>query len=412
MWLDRSLGWGLMPLYGLYHGYRCVKGRESPQNWSERWGYTKKHPYPSTSLVWMHAASLGESCTALGLFDLLKHMSSVPLQLLLTTGTETSRTLCMRRQDSDIIHQRMPWDVYSIWKKFFRHWQPRVGMIIESELWPFCLRHPETFPLFWMDGRLSDTGVRRWHRAKGVLSGMMQRFSQVTVSHDQYRTRIKKFYGGNVAKMPSGKWLVRPPQGDKEQLKQWKNALGDRPVWCVANVHPPEEAVLHRLYERVLHHCPKALLVVIPRYPHKPLRLPGRGQWSTSVDIVPREKTDVYGIQAFNVLGLFYAISTVAWIGGSFFSKGGHNPLEAAHHGCWPVAGPYIFNNPDTWQRLHRLYPSIYTNVEDLAGAIVTLLRETDQDRTHRQTLFHSLHHTLETTWKHWMQSTILPYVS
>src|SRR5690606_36958232 len=54
-------------------------------------------------------------------------------------------------------------------------------------------------------------------------------------------------------------------------------------------------------------------------------------------------------------MGLFYALSSVVFIGATFVPKGGHNPIEAAQLGAFVLHGPHTFNNPHLYKALTSL---------------------------------------------------------
>ena len=90
---------------------------------------------PPGKLIWIHAASVGETLSSFPLIDQLN--DSLPeFNILLTTGTRTSRELVLVRGLTGVIHQYFPWDIKSYCNRFLDHWKPDISVFIESEIWP------------------------------------------------------------------------------------------------------------------------------------------------------------------------------------------------------------------------------------------------------------------------------------
>src|SRR5205807_9382907 len=111
---------------------------------------------PQGALVWIHAASVGEAASVLGLIEHL--LATRPsLAILVTTGTVTSARLLETRLPPRARHQFVPADLPGWTARFLDHWQPDLGIWVESELWPNLVfaAHTRDIPMVLVSGRLS-----------------------------------------------------------------------------------------------------------------------------------------------------------------------------------------------------------------------------------------------------------------
>ena len=119
---------------GAWLGQRARNGKEDPARLGERFArYTRARP--PGALIWLHAASVGESGVALGLIQALSARDPA-LSFLLSTGTRTSADLVARRALPRTTHIYAPLDRSDAVYRFLDHWQPDLGVFVESELWP------------------------------------------------------------------------------------------------------------------------------------------------------------------------------------------------------------------------------------------------------------------------------------
>src|SRR5262249_52118899 len=124
----------LVPLAILYLKRRCKQGKEDATRLKERQGVPGAIR-PRSSLVWIHAASVGEATAMLGLIERL--LGARPtLEILVTTGTVSSAHLLNGRLPARARHQFVPADLPRWIARFLDHWLPDLALWVESELWP------------------------------------------------------------------------------------------------------------------------------------------------------------------------------------------------------------------------------------------------------------------------------------
>jgi 3-deoxy-D-manno-octulosonic-acid transferase len=67
---------------------------------------------------------------------------------------------------------------------------------------------------------------------------------------------------------------------------------------------------------------------------------------------MPSAADGVYVADTLGELGLFYRLSPIVFMGGSFARMGGHNPVEAVKLGAATVHGPHVQNWSEVYEAL------------------------------------------------------------
>ena len=337
----------LAPVLRLNLRRRAANGREVSARLTERRGIDPA-PRPPGPLIWMHAASVGETMSVLPVLGSLRGRATV----LLTSGTATSQALLDQRIPElglagAVIHRFAPLDVPSWVARFLSHWRPDAACFVESELWPNQLAacRARGIPLMLLNGRMSDRSFSHWrwapHFARHILGGFVR--VQARSEADADRLRL---LGARYVDSPGDlKFAASPLPVDPAELARLTALLADRPVWLAASTHPGEEAVVAAAHGMIAATHPGLLTIIAPRHPDRgpalaagldaPRRAAGDGP--------PRE--GLWIADTMGELGLWYRLAPIAFVGRSLVPPGGgQNPLEPARLGCAIAVGPYTGN--------------------------------------------------------------------
>lgn len=329
---------------------RLSQGKEDPIRWRERLGHASQLR-PQGKLIWLHAASVGESNSILPLIDALQER---PCHVLVTSGTVTSARLLAQRLPQTVLHHYAPVDTPQATKRFIRHWQPNMGIFVESELWPNLIEtaHMHQCRLALIGARMSPGSYRNWQRFPAMIRAILNRFDVIAAQTADDAARLTHLSGRDVTVTGTLKYDAAPLPVQADMLKQLREAIGDRPVWCAASTHEGEEELILAAHQRIKQAIPDVLTILIPRHA-------GRGealQRILTARIAPESfarraaattitaQTAFYLADTMGELGLWYRLCPLAFIGGSFIPHGGQNAFEAAQLGCAPIIGPYTQN--------------------------------------------------------------------
>ena len=324
------------PLYGFAIGERFGRYRE---------------PH-SGGWVWVHAVSLGETRAAASLIDALRERDPT-LRLLLTNGTATGRAAgaaLLREGDRQLW---LPWDSAGATRRFFAHHRPRVGVLMETEIWPNLLHaaHAAGVPMVLANARLSEKSERRGARLAALIGPAARTLAGVLAQTEDDARRLRGFGNARVQVCGNLKFDVSPDPDLLARGAAWRHRVPRRVVLAAATREGEEQPLLQCWAALP---SPRPLLLLVPRHPQRfdavadlvtglGLGLRRRSAWT----LQPPDDAldaDVWLGDSMGEMPMYYAAADVALLGGSFAPFGGQNLIEAAACGCPLVMGPHTYN--------------------------------------------------------------------
>ena len=365
---------------------RAANGREIAARLPERFGFdtTARPPGP---LIWMHAASVGETVSILPVLDALRHRAKV----LLTTGTVTSQALLDQRIPQhglarDVLHRFAPLDVPSWVDRFLSHWQPDAACFVESELWPNQLAacRQRGIRLMLMNARMSDRSFAHWQRVPGFARTVLEAFAIVQARGDNDAARLRALGATHVDSPGDLKFAAAPLPADQAELDRLAGVVSSRPVWLAASTHPGEEAVVAQVHHVLAATRPNLLTIIVPRHPDRGAALAAQlGAPRRAAGQDPPAGAGIWIADTVGELGLWYRLAPIALVGRSLIAPGGgQNPLEAARLGCAIAVGPYTGNFTDHVALLRAAGGLVeVADARSLALCVATLLDRPEQRR-------------------------------
>lgn len=341
------------PLIKIYLLKRKAKGKEDPVRFQERLGYASL-PRPNGNLVWVHAASAGESISVLPLIEkiFIAHPES---KFLITTGTVNSAKVMANMLPKYVIHQYVPVDMLPCVHRFLNHWKPDIAIFVESEIWPNLVTQTSKYcPLVMVNGHVSEKSFNNWQKygsfSKQIFSSFSACFAQSKIDADY----ISKLGAKNVINAGNIKYDAAPLPYDESKLNEISAVIGRRPIWLAASTHKEnndsEEVMVAKIHKEMKAKYPDLLTIIAPRHPARKDEILselveiGVNVAVRSMDNKIESTTDIYLADTMGELGIFYRIAPIVFIGGSLVPRGGHNPLEPARLGCAIIVGQYTFN--------------------------------------------------------------------
>jgi 3-deoxy-D-manno-octulosonic-acid transferase len=329
---------------------RANRGKEDPNRISERLGIPSM-ARPDGPVVWLHAASVGESVSLLPLIEAIvaKWPGITPL---VTTGTVTSAQMMAEQLPAAAIHQYVPVDLPGPVTQFLEYWRPALGIWVESELWPNALvgLHRRGIPAVMVNGRMSAKSHRRWQRLRSIAQGVVAPFALVLGQSQADGDRFQSLGARDVRFLGNLKAAAPPLAADPVALEAMEKALGDRPRWLAASTHPGEEAMAGIVHSGLARDHLGLITLIAPRHPNRgpeiaaALAAQGHAVGLGSRGDVPGPDTEFFVADSLGQMGLWYRLATVVFVGGSFGTVGGHNPLEPVRLECAIVFGPDMAN--------------------------------------------------------------------
>ena len=339
---------------------RLRRGKEIAGRLAERRGIDPT-PRPPGRLLWLHAASVGETVSILSVLTAL--MARAPeLTVLLTTGTATSASLLARRLnaglEAQVLHRFVPLDVPAWVARFLDHWRPDAAGFVESELWPNLLlaARRRGIPIMLINARMSERSLAGWRRVPGLARLVLGCFAQVQARSPADASRLVTL--GAVAVSAPGDLKFAAPElpADPAELERLRTVLAGRPVWLAASTHPGEEALVFAAHRALASAHPGLLTILVPRHPERGAEIAAAaGDLAVtrrSLGGTPPEQ-GIWLADTLGELGLWYRLASIVFVGRSLVAPGGgQNPLEPAQLGCAVAVGADVANFLDAVQVL------------------------------------------------------------
>lgn len=342
--------------------------------------------------IWVHAVSVGESIAAAPMIRaLLKAYPDLPITLTCMTPTGSERIRAMFAEEPRIQHCYLPYDLPWAAGRFLDHVRPRLGIIMETELWPNHIHQctKRGIPVALANARLSERSARGYARFAGLTGPMLAEMSLIAVQTEVEAERFRSLGARPECVQVTGS--IKFDLKIDEQLQPRAKALREqwgaeqRPVWVAASTHEGEDALILEAHRQLLQVHGDALLILVPRHPERfdAVYALCRDQFATvrrSLGTPVNGQTAVLLGDTMGELLFLYALADIAFVGGSLVATGGHNPLEPAALALPVVMGPHVFNFLEITAMLREAGAlQQVDDAEGLAGAIRRLI-ELPQD--------------------------------
>lgn len=315
-----------------------------------------RYARPATpGAIWIHAVSLGETRAAKPLIDALREQMPT-LRLLLTHGTATGRDAGRALLREGDVQVWLPLDTPGATRRFFNHFRPTLGVLMETEVWPNLIHAAQRdgVPMVLANARLSEKSQRKGERFRALLRPALARLSLTLAQTEDDARRLLAAGAAPVHVTGNLKFDLTPDAAQLARGRVWRDALA-RPVVLAASTREGEEAPLLAAWLRLA--TPRPLLLLVPRHPQRfdevfrliepsGLTVRRRSEWA---DAPPTDASsvDVWLGDSLGEMATYYAAAHVALLGGSFAPLGGQNLIEAAACGCPVVMGLHTFNFAD-----------------------------------------------------------------
>ncbi|MFM7025408.1 MAG: 3-deoxy-D-manno-octulosonic acid transferase [Limnohabitans sp.] len=320
----------------------------------ERFGHYSQPAPMASELVWVHAVSLGEARAAGIVLQALRE--ALPgVRFLLTHGTATGRAEGAKLLQPGDVQVWQPWDTPAAVQAFLRHFRPRIGLLMETEVWPNLVLQSARagIPLALVNARLSDKSLRSALRWASLMRPTYAALTAVWAQTEADAQRLRTL-GATVQEVTGNlKFDARPDAAQSVQGRAWRASL-QRPVCLLASSREGEEALWLAAMARQPQAWAGAHWLIVPRHPQRVAEvqalLQGQGltvsRRSTWSDAGPSAQAgaQVWLGDSLGEMALYYSLADVALLGGSFEPLGGQNLIEATACGCPVVMGPHTFN--------------------------------------------------------------------
>ena len=348
-----------------------VRGRKAPayrKRWGERYGFYR-HPLKPGGIM-LHSVSVGETLAAIPLVRALRHRYP-DLPITVTTMTPTGSERVQSAFGKDVQHVYLPYDLPDALNRFLNKVDPKLVLIMETELWPNLI-----------------AALHKRAKLGKFVRRLLRRITLIAAQNEEDGARFVALGAKNNQVTVTGSLkfdISVTPQLAAKAVTLRRQWAPHRPVWIATSTHEGEESVVIAAHQVLLQQFPNLLLILVPRHPERfpdainLVRQAGLSYITRSSGEVPSTSTQVVVGDTMGELMLLYGIADLAFVGGSLVERGGHNPLEAAAHAIPVLMGPHTFNFKDICARLEQASGLItVTDATTLAKEVSSLLTDAD----------------------------------
>lgn len=334
-----------------------LKGKSEPaylQHIAERFGFYSSSP-PFKADIWIHAVSMGETRAATPLIEeLLAKGYQVLLSHMTASGRSTSAQIFASAIERGCLRQvYLPYDFCWPVTRFFRHFQPSKGLLMETEVWPGLLVFAQAaqVPIYLINGRLSNKSLRKFKRFGALSKTLFQLFTGIAAQSQNDQAHYLQFDVKNIQTTGNLKFDVNLSKESIVQGEQWRRTLWpNQKVLMAASTREGEEQIIIQAFLK-MQHQPKPLLLMVPRHLQRVseiidlakqahLRVIKRSEFVKEQIVV----ADILIGDTFGEMAAYYAASDLILMGGTFGDTGGQNLIEPCALGKPVILGPSTYN--------------------------------------------------------------------
>lgn len=302
--------------------------------------------------IWVHAVSLGEVVAVTPLVEALLERG---FRVMITTMTPTGSRQVVSRFGLRVSHQYVPYDLPWVVRRFFKKMKPRLGIIMETELWPNLIfqTHQLNIPVLLVNARISDNAFKQYEKARFIFKPILNQLTRILAQSQEDARRFMALGAESSRVQAVGNLKFDMPSVELDSIlsSTFSQAWGEeRVVVIAASTHENEEEQLLSRLTTLQRAIPHVLLLIAPRHPERfqsVYQLSQQHGFQTGLRSNPatiNTQSEVVVLDSLGELVLFYALSDYAFVGGSLVPVGGHNVLEAIAVNAPVFCGPYMNN--------------------------------------------------------------------
>ena len=189
--------------------------------------------------------------------------------LLMTQMTPTGRATALQLYpDAEVRY--LPYDYPQAVQAFLAAYQPRLGVLMETELWPNLIHAAaeQNIPLFLANARLSEKSLHGYLKIKGLVAPALAKLRAVAAQTPEDGERLRQLGAGDIEVCGNTKYDIQPPPAQLELAETFKAWIGQRRVLVCASTRDGEEALILDAWQAAPR-LADTLLVLIPRHPER-----------------------------------------------------------------------------------------------------------------------------------------------
>lgn len=305
---------------------------------------------PEGGSLWIHGASLGEVIT---LRPFLRELGKIyGKEKIICTVTSLDGLKQLQKDELCGFATLMPVELPAIIIPFIEKIKPRLLMINETEIWPLLLDtlRNRNIPYGIVNGRINEKSVRMMKLGWSIFESAIEGMSFVFPQEKQYLRRFRILGVNDEKQQAFGCFkydIASAAFPDVNEIKGKYSFSENRPLICFGSTHSGEEAYIIEAVKPLLEKFDLGIIIA-PRHVKRTEEvekiISQSGLDYKKLSDKESGKSKIVLVDSMGVLRDLYAISDLAYVGGSLIKRGGHNLMEPAAFSKPIIAGPYNFN--------------------------------------------------------------------
>ena len=359
----------LSPLIA-WQAFRTGKYREG--FWPKFFGLVPRREGDATC-VWIHAVSVGEVNL---LATLLRGLRAAhpDWEYVISTTSRAGYELAVKKYADHTVFY-CPLDFSWAVRTAVRRIRPSMLVLAELELWPNLILAVKEYgaPVAIINGRLSDRSFPGYKRVRWFVARVLKQIDLIAAQNKETATRFLALGAPPERVHITGSLKYDGAQTDRHNprtqvLRELACITNNDIVLLAGSTQEPEEQIAIDIFRRLAPQHPRLRLILVPRHPERfddvakaleASNLPWlrRSRLSRAAhSLTPRcdensrdatHRRPILLVDSVGELGAWWGSSTIAFVGGSFGTRGGQNMLEPAAYGAAVSFGPNTWNFRD-----------------------------------------------------------------
>ena len=308
---------------------------------------------PEGDLIWINGVSVGEAKTGITVAKEIKKIKPKS-SILFSTSTLSAYNL-LSKSKNDFVLIFFPLDINFIIKRFIKYWRPSSVIFIESEIWPnvFYILKQKFIKLSILNARISKKSFINWKRLNFFSKSVFPLIDQCFTQDNHSLKRFKELGTQNVKRIQNLKYISQSLEVDSIAYNKIFKELKSKRVVTLFSSHEEEEKMFAKIHGVLSKRIRNLFFIIIPRHTNRIKKITELFQ-KNRFKYLLRNKDNFkitnekfLLVDTFGELGIFFKLSEIAIVGGSFSRNGGHNPIETRDFNCSLIFGPHMENFDD-----------------------------------------------------------------
>ena len=313
--------------------------------------------------VWIHAVSVGEVNLMATTIGQLRN-AHPDWDIVVSTTSRTGFELAKRKYcDLNVFY--CPLDFSWAVRTAVRRVRPTLLLLAELELWPNLIAavKGQGARVAIINGRMSDKSFPGYLRIRPLVARMLRQIDLIAAQNEESAERFRALgaideyvhvtgslkYDGATTNRSNSRTIA---------LRELATLAEDDIVFLAGSTQDPEEQVSLEIYRRLAAEHSRLRLIIVPRHAERfyavaKLLDESNIHWQRRSELLPPTSTSprsdkrVLLVDTIGELSAWWGTASIAFVGGSFGTRGGQNMIEPAAYGAAVAFGPNTRNFRD-----------------------------------------------------------------